>query len=470
MARIEFGTDGWRAVIAEDFTFENVRIVTQAIADYVKESFGQNPKLAAGYDTRFMSKDFAKVACEVLAGNGIEVLLSDSPATTPAVSLAIKEKKLDGGIMITASHNPPKYNGIKFKTQFAGSAGVEITKKIEGNLYKHSPLILGFDQAVKEGKIKIHDAKPDYVRFVNKYIDMRLLKNKKFKVIFDALHGAAAEYPELILKNTKLNIEAINKYPDPLFGGVLPEPIEKNLPVLKKMMKAKKYDIGLAFDGDGDRIGAMRPDGRFVSSGEIICLLLLHMYQDKGLKGAVAKTISGTSMIEKVANSLGLKLYETPVGFKNIYKLMLEEDILIGGEESGGIGYKGYIPERDGVLGGLLLLEMMAYRKKGIIKIMDEVEKKFGRHYYLREDIEYPQEMGARLYSLLKQEPFADLAGKKVTQVKDYDGYKFIAKDNSWILFRLSGTEPILRIYCEALSSKRVKDIMNFGKKYAFAI
>jgi alpha-D-glucose phosphate-specific phosphoglucomutase len=464
---IKFGTDGWRAIISEDFTFENVRITSQAIADYFN---GGNKGMVVGYDWRFLSEKYACLVAEVLAANGIKVLLSDRAVPTPLVSLAIKNKILSGGIMITASHNPPIYNGIKIKAAYGGSADEGITKAVEALLGKNEVKGIGLDEGIRSGTIQLVDLKSDYMKFIRSYIDMKLLKNSRLKVLVDCMHGVGDGYIKEILKDTKIQITQMRADRDPLFGGVNPEPIPKNLEAVFREMKKGKYDIAIVNDGDADRIGAVTPRGTYMSAGLIMALLLLHFVEDKKWKGGVVKTISNTTLIERIAKKHNLKLYETAVGFKYICRLMLDEDILIGGEESGGIGVKNYMPERDGMLLGILLIEMMAYRKKGILKIISDTEEEFGKFKYARIDMDYPDEKKKALMELLKNNPPKRILNKTVTEVMSYDGYKFILEDNSWLIMRLSGTEPILRIYAEASSEKLARDYLDFGKKIALDV
>lgn len=464
---IKFGTDGWRAVISEDFTFENVRIVSQAIADHFKKD---KAAMAIGYDWRFLSEKYAEMVTEVLAANGIKVLLSDKAIPTPLVSLAIKNRKLSGGVMITASHNPPDYNGIKIKAHYASSADKGITGSVESLLNKNKIKTAPLKDAVKSGQVEIIDMKTDYMKFVRSYIDMDVLKKSKFNVLVDCMHGVGDGYIGEVLKGTGIKITQIRAGRDPLFGGVAPEPIPKNLEPTFQAMKKSGYDIAIVNDGDADRISAVMPGGGYLSAGQIMALLLLHFIEDKKWKGAVVKTVSNTTLIDRIVKKYDLKLHETPVGFKYICRLMLDEDILIGGEESGGIGVKNYIPERDGMLLGVLLIEMMAHRKKGILEIMADVEKEYGRFCYTRIDMEYSDDKKKKLMKFLKESPPMEILGKPVKELKSYDGYKFILEDDSWLIMRLSGTEPILRVYAEASSEKLAKDYLAFGKKIALSI
>lgn len=461
---IKFGTDGWRAIISDDFTFENVRIVSQAISDHFK---GPDACLAVGYDSRFLSEKYAELVACVLAANGIKVLLSDKAVPTPFVSLVIKNKKLSGGIMITASHNPPYYNGVKIKASYGGSADEGITKSVESFIGKNPVNKIDINKGIETDIIELIDLRKDYLKFIKSYIDMKVLKNAKINALVDCMYGVGEGYIKEVLKSSRIKITEMRTGRDALFGGINPEPIPKNLDAVFKVMKNSKYDIAIVNDGDADRIGAVTPKGEFMGAGQIMALLLLHFIEDKKWKGEVVKTISNTTLIELICKKYGLTMHETPVGFKYICRLMLDRDILIGGEESGGIGVKGYMPERDGMLLGILLLEMMAYRKKGILEILKDVEKEYGKFCYRRIDMDYPDVKKKLLMEFLKNTPPKEILGKAVKELKTYDGFKFILEDNSWFILRLSGTEPILRIYAEASSEKLALGYLDFGKKLA---
>lgn len=465
---IKFGTDGWRAVISDEFTFDNVRVVAQAVADYLATHrlITHQAEMVVGYDTRFLSNRYAQLVSEVLVGNGIKVILSDRPIPTPVTSFTIKAKKLVGGIMITASHNPPHYNGIKLKTSYAGPAEPKITGEIEALLYRTTPKFIPFDNAKRDSRLKILDLRKPYLKYVQSFVDMNVIRKSRLKIMLDVMHGVSSGYLASILQGSLSRLKTINENPDPLFGGIQPEPLAHNLKELVSLTKKGRYDIGIANDGDGDRIGAVTEQGRFLTPGQILCLLLIHLVEDKKMSGGVVKTISNTSLIDKLALQYGLKLYETPVGFKHIAKLMGEEDILIGGEESGGIGVKGFIPERDGTLLALLLLEMMAMRRQSISEILADIEKRFGRLFYLREDLYYPEASRSDLTHLEKNPP-DKLVGSPVKEIKSYDGLKIFDKSGNWLMLRLSGTEPILRIYAEASSLKRARELLEFGKRLA---
>ena len=458
--KIKFGTDGWRGIISDDFTFENVHRVAKAIADYYNQrpkTKHQTPKIAVGYDTRFLSDRYAKEVSEVLAKNGIDVILSDKPIPSPMLSFTVRHKKLTSGVMITASHNSSEYNGIKIKTHLGGAAGVEVTKEIERLLLRSS----GHRVSRSAGKIRKTDLTKDYINFLRSYIDIKKLKNAKFRVLVDVMYGSGNGFIAEVLKNSKIRIEFMRSDLNPSFDGIRPEPVLENLHSTIKRMKKERFDLCLVLDGDADRIAAFAGGGIFISPQKILGLLTLHLFQDRNISGGVVKTIAGTNLIDNIVRKLGLKLFETPVGFKYVSNLMEENDILVGGEEAGGLGFKGYIPERDGTLAGLLLLEMMCYRKKPILKILEEMEKQFGRYYYLREDLK-TQDPKNKVQNFKK---IKRILGKDVIEVKDYDGVKLICSDESWLMLRTSGTEPIIRIYAESRSLNKSKRLIDFGKR-----
>ncbi len=473
MAEIKFGTDGWRAVIADDFTFENVKVVAQAIADYIngeQDEIHRRRAVAVGYDTRFLSDEYAEAISRVLAANGIKVALTDRPSPTPSVSYTIKDRGLTGGVMVTASHNPPRYNGIKYKAYFGGSAGPDIINKIEARLFKNPVKEMAFEKAKENRLIEVEDLVPRHLAFAKKYVDLKLLKKAGLKVLADAMYGTGNAYFAELLSGGKTTVTTMHNEKNPYFGGINPEPNPANLKELALATKKGKFNIGLATDGDADRLGVASSDGTLLTGHKVMTVLLLHLLEDKGLRGDVVQTVCGTFLINKICKKYNLTMHETPVGFKYICDLMLKEDVLIGGEETGGISFKGYIPERDGVLSGLLILEMMAMRKKPLPQLLKAIDREYGTYEYRRMDVKYPDEKKGPLMKFLKSKPLPEILGKKVVEVKDYDGFKFICSDESWLILRLSGTEPILRIYAEASSGKKALAVLEFGRKLAYGI
>jgi alpha-D-glucose phosphate-specific phosphoglucomutase len=473
MGNIKFGTDGWRAIIAKDFTFENVAITAQAIADFIiskKEKIYKKRSIVIGYDTRFLSEEFAETIACVLAANKIKVVLSEKPCPTPAVSFYIKKKNLTGGVMVTASHNPAKYNGIKYKGYFGGSAGSDIIDAIEEKLYKSKVKTMPFADAVKKGLIKKTDIITIQLDFIKKYADMKKLKNAKLRVLVDSMNGTGGTYLADLLKGTKIKVDFINTEVNPSFKNRAPEPNEKHLQELMKLVKEGKYDLGIATDGDADRLGVVDNKGNTLTGHKVMAVLLMHLLKNRKMRGGVIQTVCGTGLINKMCDQYGVKLYETPVGFKYIAKLMIDNNILLGGEETGGIGFKKYIPERDGFLSTLLILEMIVSEKKPLDLILKEIDKQYGKYVYERMDSLFDGAKRKKLIKGLKSNPLENVLNKKVVEINSADGTKFICKDGSWLLVRLSGTEPKLRIYSETSSSKKSKEYIEFGEKYAFEL
>jgi len=463
--KIKFGTDGWRGIIAEDFTYENVRIVAQAISDHINYSNKKKEKIAViGYDTRFMSKNYAQLISEVIAANGIKVIFSKEFIPTPALSLAAKRRSTVGGIMVTASHNPANFNGIKFKTNLGTSADAKVTKSIESFLGKNLIKKIDYSLAVKKRIIKELDLCKEYIKHIKTFIDFSLINKSKFNVLIDAMHGTADSLMEELLKKSDIKMTFINNKPRCDFNGIKPEPIEINLKQLQMLLKKGKFAVGLATDGDSDRVGVMTENGRFINSSQLFTLLLLYFIDKKKRKMAIGKTVSCSSLINKVSDAYKIKMYETPIGFKYLADLILENKIDFACEESGGIGLAKYLPERDGILAQLLTLEMMAAYKKTIGQIMRDAEGKFGKFYYKRVDVKYPADKRKEIISNVSPLKIKKILNNKVKRVLETDGLKYFLEDGSWLLFRFSGTEPILRIYAESNSniktSKMIKSAL----------
>ena len=477
---IKFGTDGWRAIIGKNFNLKNVEAVAQAISGYLTQSSklpptprlrragkAQSSKVVVGYDTRRLSREAARCIAQVLAANKIKVVLSDRPLPAQAVSYAVSFYGCTAGIMVTASHNPARFNGIKIKSAFGGPVGSQVTDKVEKLIFQHRPVKISLQKAQKRNFLKITDLVSRYLKYAKSYLDIPLLKKNRLKILVDSMHGTADSYIAKLLKGAPCRVTTIHKDRDYSFGGIKPEPIQSCLREASILMKQRRFDVGLATDGDADRIAALDSKGRFISPQQVISLLLLHLIRYRKLKGAVVKTVSGTALLERIAKKYKLKVYETPIGFKHISRLMQKQNILIGGEEAGGIGFKNYLPERDGILAGLLLLEAMTAQTKSLGSLLKDIEKEFGRYVYLRKDLKCEpgkkKKIKLKLLRLRRQRIFA---GIKVSRVKDYDGLKFYLVDGSWILFRLSGTEPVLRIYAESDSQALTKKLIAAGRKY----
>jgi len=470
MAVIKFGTDGWRARIAEDFTFANVEIVTQALVDYLKtQNAGGDLRAVVGYDRRFASELFAQRTAEVLAGNGIAVDLFGSDVPTPLVSFEVKRRGLDGGVMITASHNPPDFNGFKFKAPYGGSATPAITDRIENLLGATAPRRLPFDEAKRQGLAGVIEPDGDYRRHVESLLAINDLRDADALIIADPMHGSGGRWIETMLAGGRIRVETIRADRDPLFGGVLPEPMPWSLELTSRVIRERGALMAVITDGDADRVGAMDERGEYVNTHQILMILLLHLVRRKGWKGSVARTFSQSVIVRRIAESYGFRLFETPIGFKHIGEIMLDpaNDFLVGGEESGGIGVRGHIPERDGIFNCLLLLEAVLAAGKKPSEIVRDIWREFGEFHFERRDLHVPIEAGQKLVSDLRENTPDSFAGYKVASIATLDGTKLIFEDESWILFRQSGTEPLLRIYCEATSVEKMMKMVDEGVRIA---
>jgi phosphomannomutase len=470
---IKFGTDGWRAIIAEDFTFANVARVAQAAADYWKsevrkpksEVFGYELKVIIGFDRRFFSGRFARIAAEIFAGNGFQVVLVPEPTPTPSVSFAVKAQRAVGGVMITASHNPPIFNGFKLKSFYGGSSDPATCQAVEG-FVDHNPVrSLEFDEALRAGQISIQDVRPAHFAALKKLVDFKLIATSKLRFAHDALFGVGAGCFEQLLAGTTCQVTTLNAEHDVLFGGINPEPIDKNYARSRRFLRQHPHDICLVTDGDADRVGGMNGRGKVLTTHQIICLLLHHLVVNRKGRGRVVKALTTTSMVDKMCAAYGLPLLETGVGFKYICAEMLKGDVLLGAEESGGIGFPGHIPERDGLAAGLMLLELLATERTSVDRILAKLERRFGPHRYGRIDTHFPLEKRGSLMQFLKENPPKKLLHSPLAGMKTFDGVKFVAEDSSWLMLRGSGTEPILRIYAEAKSDAEVRKLLELGVK-----
>lgn len=464
---INFGTDGWRAVIAEDFTFANVDRVAQATAEHWKKRRpkGIRKRVVIGCDRRFLADQFAERVAEVFAGNGFEVVLGDSPAPTPAISFAVKAEKAVGGIVITASHNPAAFCGYKLKGHFGGSADSETSQAVETLLDAKPVKTLDLNLAKRKRLVRIKDLHAPHARATCKLVDFDLVANSGLRFAHDALFGVGAGAFEKILSGTQCKVTTLNGEHDPFFGGIHPEPIVHNYGPSAAYLRKHPHDLCLVTDGDADRVGGMDGRGNAMTTHQIICLLLHHYIVNRGERGRVVKALTTTSMVDRICEAHGLELVETGVGFKYICAEMQKGDVLLGFEESGGIGFPGHIPERDGILAGLVLLELLATEKTSVNKLLAKLEKQFGPHRYDRLDTHFPLEKRAKLMRHCAAHPPGKLAGSPVREVKAFDGVKYIAANGAWLMLRGSGTEPILRIYAEAKSDAEAKKLIRLGVK-----
>ena len=458
MTPIKFGTDGWRGLIAADFTFDNVAKVALATAKYFKKYKRIKNGIVIGYDSRFLSREFAETTATVLANCGIKVILSDKISSTPMVSLLTTKLKAAGGVVITASHNPAQYNGFKIKGDFGGPAHPEMIEKVEKELKKVLKSKVqskkSFEELLKKGTIKKIDFTSVYVDDIRTKIDIPLITSSGLKIAYDAMYGAGqGVFSQLVPPRAELR----GSY-NPSFGGTNPEPIPQNIKDLSSAVVMKGCDVGIATDGDADRLGALDENGNFVDSHRIFAILLKYLVLEKHLKGEIAKSISVSQLINKMCSKYGLKLHETPVGFKYLCRLMTERNILIAAEESGGLGLRAHLPERDGIYVGLLLCEVMATRKRKLSELVEELMIEFGWHYFNRIDAHMTEKEKLQVLAAYKK-GVKSLAGYPVKKVETRDGYKLFFED-AWVLMRASGTEPLIRFYAEADSVTKLNALL----------
>jgi alpha-D-glucose phosphate-specific phosphoglucomutase len=470
---IKFGTDGWRAVISETFTFANLRLVAQAIADYIQEENSRDPSVIIGFDTRFLSDRYAAEVARVMAANQIKAWLARADTPTPAISYAIIDKKATAGVMITASHNPPRYNGIKLKANYGGSASPRQNKRIEQLLDRNlaaarGPNLMGLEAAIEQGIVHKFDPTWAYYEHLSTLVDLDCISAGELRIVADGMYGAGRGIFGEILARGRTHIHNIRHEMNPGFGGIHPEPIGKHLGLLSSTIQAGHWDAGLATDGDADRIGAVDKNGDFVDPHRIFALVLHYLLKKRGWRGKVVRTVSTTRMVDRIAAAYDLPVIETPVGFNHIADHMLTNGVVMGGEESGGMSIKGHIPEGDGILMGLLLLEVMAYNDLPLHEIVNNLLAEFGPAQYARTDMKLTKPVAKRkMVELLVDAAPEKIAGVVVEDVQTTDGVKYYLADGSWLLIRPSGTEPVLRVYAEAPNDDRVAALLKFGEEMA---
>lgn len=471
---IKFGTDGWRAIIAEDFTFANVRACAAAVARYLRRHGLDQRPFVIGYDTRFASEDFAAAVAEVLAGAGIRTLLADRPCPTPVVSFAILERGAGGAVVITASHNPWRYNGFKYKPEYAGSASPEIIAEIEGDLPEAlagpPPGRVALSEAERTGVVARFDPRPTYLARLSELVDLDSLRAAGLRVAVDAMYGAGAGYFPELLSGGATEVAEIHGERNPLFPGIAsPEPIARNLEELCAMVPREGFHAGVANDGDADRVGLVDERGRFINQLQVFALLTYYLLEYRGERGPIVKSVTTTQMVQRLGEQYGVPVYETQVGFKYLGPKMLQVDALIGGEESGGYGFRGHIPERDGVLAGLYLLDFMARTGKRPSELLDELYERVGPHFYDRVDIHLSEAERPQVLARAQAARPDAIAGLPVTSVDTTDGFRFVLDGRGWLLLRFSGTEPLLRIYTEVDDEALVPRILEGGRELAGA-
>ncbi|PYX73582.1 MAG: phosphoglucosamine mutase [Acidobacteria bacterium] len=470
-AEIKFGTDGWRGVIADDFTFDNVRRVAGAIASYILQNEDARQGVVVGYDTRFASKLAAHVAGEVIGAAGIPVTLASDYTPTPAISLAVKQQHAAGGVVITSSHNPWNWNGVKFKAKFGGSATPAIMKKVEDEL--HAGAMPKNDHIFRIEEV---DLKQAYIKAVCEFADLNLIAQANFKFATDSMYGSGRGVLAGIFSDHGIKHVPIRQEVNPLFPDINPEPIIPHVAMLQQTVLKEGCHAGFATDGDADRIGAVAEDGSFVDSHKIFAILLYWLLERKKWPGEVVRAFNTTRMVDRIAAKYGRKLHECPIGFKHIADLMMEREILIGGEESGGIGYGCFLPERDGILNSLLLANVMAHEGKPLGQLVADLQREFGPHYYGRRDLHIPEEVKQSAIQRARADSTVKLGRYSVLNKESLDGVKFFldaSKDGSgaevWILLRASGTEPLLRLYAEAASPELVNEVLDSAERFVNA-
>jgi len=470
---IKFGTDGWRGIIARDFTFDNVRVCAQGVADYLKKAGMTERGLIIGFDTRFASEDFAAACAEVTAASGIKTYLCERATPTPVVSYGVLVRKAAGAIIITASHNPGIWNGFKYKDQHGASAPDEITgeivKSIDQTLSKgKSPEQMPLKKAVEQGLVAQIDLAPVYLKQMKKLVDLDTIRKSGLNIIIDSMYGAGMGYFKGLLQGGRAGVTEINGERNPLFPDMVrPEPIALNLKRLSALVREQGASVGLATDGDADRVGVIDEKGNFITPLQTFALLCLYLLETRGERGPLVKTITSSSMLDRLGELYNVPVFETTVGFKYVAPIMHAENALIGGEESGGYGFRGHVAERDGILAGLYFLDFMLRTGKKPSELLAHLYSKVGPHYYQRIDTEFPEKERQAIIKRLQDNPPEVIEGVKVDKVDTADGFRYMLADNSWLLVRFSGTEPVLRIYAESSSDARVKKLLEAGKKLA---
>ncbi len=464
---IKFGTDGWRAVIAEDFTFDNVRVCTPAVAAYLGRSAGPGARIVVGYDTRFASEDFAAAVAEVLAANGVHVYLSTTAVPTPVVSHAVVDLKANGGVVITASHNPAQWNGFKYKGPDGSSGAVEVIAEIECEIaalteQAGAPPIkrLALEDAVRQGLVEMYDPLPSYLDQLRRLVDVEAIRSMQGTVVIDSMFGVGAGLFQRILGGKTVQVDELNGERNPAFPGIRPEPIGPNLEKLCRHVPAVGASVGIATDGDADRLGIVDEEGHFLNQHQVFALLCLYLLEVRGERGHIIRSVTTTEMISTLGRIFDVPVIVTAVGFKYVAPLMLEHDAMVGGEESGGYGFRGHIPERDGILAGLYFLDMVRQTGKTPSALLAHLYEMVGTHHYDRLDIELSAQDHSRISDALTGLNPSTLGEARVQQVDRTDGIRLVLQDGAWVLFRLSGTEPLLRIYAEAESPERVQHLI----------
>jgi alpha-D-glucose phosphate-specific phosphoglucomutase len=467
---IKFGTDGWRAIIGEDYTFDNVRACAASAVTYLKAHGLSDRGLIVGYDARYASENFAAAVAEVAAAAGIRVALTSTHCPTPVVSYSIIDRGAGGGIVITASHNPWQWNGFKYKPEYGGSASPEVVAELEAPLVdlvgRQIPSV-PLEEAKRKGMVEVFDPQAPYLAQLGRLIDLQVLKNAGLNICYDAMYGTGAGYFTALLAGGKTTLTELHGFRNPIFPGMhAPEPIARNLIDMKETMRQGSFDIGIATDGDADRVGIADERGAFINQLQVFGLLAYYLLEYRGERGAIVKSITTTAMVQRLGEIYGVPVHETQVGFKFLGPKMMETDALIGGEESGGYGFRGHVPERDGVLAGLYMLDFVARSGKRPSELLAELYAKVGEHHYDRLDITLRDDQRDAILKRAQEARPDAVAGMRVTSIDATDGFRFMLGDRGWLLFRFSGTEPLLRIYAEVVGDESlVQRVLDAGRE-----
>jgi alpha-D-glucose phosphate-specific phosphoglucomutase len=473
MVEISFGTDGWRGIINREFTFDNVKIVAQGIADYVQSHRLKDRGIVVGYDTRKCSRQFAESVCEVMLGNDIPTYITKRDTPTPVTAFEVLHRKAAGAVMITASHNPPEWNGIKYIPEYAGPALPETTEEITYNVdrifkerkIKELPTTVG----TRRGLLKWIDPTGPYIRFVRRQLDLEVFRKARLRVVFDAMYGTARGYLDRVLHGLGCEVVVIHNKVDPNFGGGRPEPLPEFLAELKEKVVSLNADLGLATDGDADRLAVYDSNGAYLAADQLLPLLFEYSIKS-GKIGGVVRTVATTHLLDRIAKKYGLPVYEVPVGFKFVGQYLREKDVVIGGEESGGISFKGHIPDKDGVFTGVKVAELIAESGRTLAELLKELEKEYGLLVGGRIDVACSEELKHVAMERLSSNIPARIAGIRILNVNRIDGLKLILEDGGWLLIRPSGTEPLFRIYGESPSKEKLQKILEEGRKLVIKV
>jgi alpha-D-glucose phosphate-specific phosphoglucomutase len=461
---VRFGTDGWRAVVADDFTYANVRAVAQGVATYLG---AETRPVVVGHDSRYCAELFAREVARVLVANGQRVVLLDRVTPTPAVSWAITQEHAAGGIVVTASHNSAEFNGIKYKPDFGGSAPPEVVAEIErhtAEALESGVTEMTYEEAVATGRLQIVDPLPSFFEQLGRMVDLPALRGHGLRVLHEAMYGAGAGLIARALDGGSTTVEELHGERNPGFGGMHPEPIDRYMPEAMARMASGDFDLGIANDGDADRVGIIDEQGTYINQLQVMSLFAMYLLEKRGMRGDIVRSITTSGMLDLLGKRFGVTVHELPVGFKYIGTKMMETNAILGGEESGGYAFRGHIPERDGILSGLMMASMIVDYGMPLSGILKHLEDLVGPHTYDRHDIRFPRdgydERKVQIYARMQRHEPTELAGSKVVRTRTDDGYKFYMDDGSWVLMRMSGTEPLMRIYAEATTHERVEELI----------